>query len=329
MNVRTRLFLTLVILLSAPSAAWATGTPAGTQLTSQAQVTFTTGSENHAAVSNPVATLVAEVIDLTVTWQDAAPVRTNAGALEAMLVYRLTNTGNGSDHYTLAVDGLVVGDQFDPIPGSIHFDTDGNGLFDPAVDEAYVPGSNDPVLGADAAVGLFVLHEIPATPVPGELGDSRLDIRSNTGTGNPGTGYSGQGDQGQDAVIGASGGTGTATGSFEIVLPAAALSILKTAVVQDPFGGTQPVSGATITYSLAVSAQGTGSTDGVVISDAIPANTTYNPGSLEIDGSPLSDPADGDAGDVGDTASGTITVDLGDIVAGSPGQTISFTVTID
>jgi len=328
-NVRTRLFLVILILLAMPHSAWSTGTPAGTQITSQAQVTFTTGSGNHSAISNPVATMVAEVLDLSVTWQDAAPVQANAGAVDAVLIFRLTNTGNGSDSYSLDMDGQVSGDDFDPLPGAIHFDTDRNGVFEPTLDEVYVPGSNDPLLGADASVRLFVLHDIPTTPSPGHLGDSRLDARSNAGTGPPGTGLTGAGDQGQDAVIGASGGLASMAGSFEIVIPAAALSILKTAVVQDPFGGTQPVSGATITYSLAVSAQGTGATDGVVITDAIPANTTYNPGSLELDGSPLTDPADGDAGDVGDTASGIITVDLGDIVAGSPGQTISFTVTID
>ena len=64
MNVRTRLFLITVILLSTPCVAWSLGTPAGTQITSQAQVTFTSGSGPHAAQSNPVATLVAEVLDL-------------------------------------------------------------------------------------------------------------------------------------------------------------------------------------------------------------------------------------------------------------------------
>jgi len=66
----------------------------------------------------------------------------------------------------------------------------------------------------------------------------------------------------------------------------------------------------------------------VVITDAIPANTTYIPGSLALDGSPLTDTADGDAGDVGDSATGTLTVALGDLAAGAPGSTISFRVTI-
>ena len=98
---------------------------------------------------------------------------------------------------------------------------------------------------------------------------------------------------------------------------------------RQPYGGTQPVSGAVVTYSLAVSAQGAGSADGVVITDAIPANTTYNPGSLALDGSPLTDSADSDAGDVGDTAPGTLTIALGDLAAGAPGTTITFSVTIE
>ena len=118
-------------------------------------------------------------------------------------------------------------------------------------------------------------------------------------------------------------------GSYEVTAAAATLAILKTATVRDPHGGTQPVRGAVVTYELAVSAEGTGTADGVVITDAIPLGTTYNPGSLALDGRPLTDAADGDAGDVGDSTPGTLTVALGDLAPNAPGTTISFSVTID
>jgi uncharacterized repeat protein (TIGR01451 family) len=132
-----------------------------------------------------------------------------------------------------------------------------------------------------------------------------------------------------DAVIGAAGGVQEVQGSYRIVAPAAQVAILKSAVVEDPYGGSQPVSGATVTYSLAVIATGSGTADGVVVSDAIPANTTYTPGSLTLNGTPVTDAADADAGDMGATAPGQITVALGDLDTALPGQIIAFKVTID
>jgi len=109
----------------------------------------------------------------------------------------------------------------------------------------------------------------------------------------------------------------------------AQIAILKSAVVVDPYGGSQPVAGATITYELSVIATGTGTTNDVTVSDAIPFNTTYNPGTLRLNESPVTDVVDSDPGDVGATTPGTITVHLGDVAVGGPGQIITFTVTID
>ena len=61
----------------------------------------------------------------------------------------------------------------------------------------------------------------------------------------------------------------------------------------------------------------------------IPANTSYTANSLILNGTPLSDGADGDAGDVGGTTPNTVTVDLGDMTSASPLQTIRFDVTIN
>lgn len=329
--MRLRAFLLLLTLLPllAPNRAGAEGTPAGTDISSRAVVAYTMSGSHYAKTSNTVTTLVDEVLDVAVTWQDASSVQTVPGALGATLAFRLTNIGNGQEAFALLAEGLLAGDDFDPIPGAIHLDNDGNGRFDPTVDPVYVPGANDPLLPADGFAVVFLRSDIPTTAQPGHLGDSRLEVRAVTGSGAPGTSYDGAGDQGRDAVVGASGGLAQVHGSYEVTAAAATLAILKTATVRDPYGGNQPVSGAVVTYELAVSAEGTGNADGVVITDAIPQNTTYNPGSLALDGSPLTDAADGDAGDVGETAPATLTVEVGDVAAGAPGSIISFSVTID
>jgi len=63
-----------------------------------------------------------------------------------------------------------------------------------------------------------------------------------------------------------------------------------------------------------------------VITDVIPAGTTYAPGTLALDGSTLSDAADGDAGRASD-ADG-INVSLG-TVAGGTTRNVTFDVVID
>lgn len=108
-----------------------------------------------------------------------------------------------------------------------------------------------------------------------------------------------------------------------------AVNIVKSATVVDRFGGSQPASGATIRYSLAVSAAGAGTATGIVIVDPIPANTTYKTGTLQLNGVALSDPVDSDAGDFGGTTAGTVTVRLGDMSSSSPAQLITFEVKIN
>ena len=108
----------------------------------------------------------------------------------------------------------------------------------------------------------------------------------------------------------------------------AVVSVAKSAVVKDQSGGDKALSGATITYTLAVSVSGNGTAAGVVITDPIPANTTYTAGTLRFDGVSLSDAKDGDVGDAGETTAETVTVNLGDMTGASGTKTITFDVKI-
>ncbi len=65
------------------------------------------------------------------------------------------------------------------------------------------------------------------------------------------------------------------------------------------------------------------------MTDVLPANTSYTGSTLTLNAATLTDIADGDAGDVGDTTVNTVTVDLGDLTAAMPAQTITFEVTIN
>ncbi|MBE0599651.1 MAG: hypothetical protein IH614_20615 [Desulfuromonadales bacterium] len=315
------LLAALALWLPAQTAV-ARGTPAGTSISNQASVSYTMETTEIKLTSNAVTLEVAELIDLELVWQDAENVVVQPGVVDKVLIFRLHNTGNGQESFLLLTDNLVDGNQFQPDNPRIYLDTDGDGLFDPALDLPYHPESNRPALGLDASMTLFVLNDIPDATLDGYLGSSRLTATAVTGSGPPGTAFPGKGDGGVNAVIGSSQGTSAIHGTYQ----ASRLEVIatKSATVSDPFGGTEPVPGATIAYRIAVAVSGTGIASGVGVRDPIPDGTTYTPNTLTLDGTSLTDGADDDEGEI---AAGAVTVRLGDLQGMT--RTVTFRVTID
>ena len=321
---------TLVVLLglglSQPTLA--VGTTAGIDISNTATVDYVIGGSSGSLISNTVTFRVDETIDVNVSWQDAANIGVGTPDTNQVLTYLLTNTGNGNDSYNLIVQNTGIGvGQFDPALVNIYLDTNGDGNYNPGVDIQYISGTNDPVLGADASLAIFVLNNIPAGLNGGDLGNSQLTATSNTISGTPGASFANAGDNNTTAVVGTSGGSSNDIGIYEVTNTT--VSLVKSVVITDPLGGNQPMPGATMTYSINVSVSGPGTATGVVITDPIPANTTYTAGTLTLDAGALTDVVDTDAGDVGDTTANTVTVNLGDLDQALPVQTISFEVIIN
>jgi hypothetical protein len=65
------------------------------------------------------------------------------------------------------------------------------------------------------------------------------------------------------------------------------------------------------------------------VNDPVPANTSFVPSSISLNGSALSDAIDGDAGELDTSAVPSIVVRLGNLTQASGIQTVSFQVTID
>ena len=319
-------YLTSALLLFSAFFVQAAGVAPSTVVPNQAFIDYTITAVNYSDPTNIAVTTVDELINLTLIWQDPPNVAVNSPSTNRVLTFLLTNTGNGTESYTLNVNNVLGGDNFDPTFASIYFDTNGSGVFDVG-DILYVSGTNDPILIADANVTLFVLNDIPAALVNGDIGNSQLTAASNTGSGAAGTTFNGAGDGGTDALIGITGGTQSAIGTY--VVNDANVAIVKSYVINDAFGGNSPFTGATITYTLTVTTTGAGTADNVVITDAIPANTTYTPNSLTLNGGNLSDTSDTDEGDFNITNANTITVDLGSLTAASGVQIITFDTTIN
>ena len=206
--------------------------------------------------------------------------------------------------------------------GGLSF-TNGNGVYDAGVDTVYTPGSNDPVLARDTSIRVFVLSSIPAGTNDLDRGIVELTAAATTGTGAPGTTFAGQGQGGGNAVVGSTGADSSDRGRY--IIQNATISFVKSASVADPFGGTTSVPGSIITYTLVATISGSGILTNSAVNDAIPARATYQIGSITLQGAPLTDAADSDAGSF---AANAIAVALGNL-AGGQTRIITFRVRIN
>ena len=320
-------FVAAVFMIAFATTAFSAGTPVGTVIDNMAQVDFDIAGTPDSVNSNVSSITVQETIDVVVTLQSPQNL-VAANDTNQALLFRVTNIGNGSEAFQLAINSVIGGDDFDPVPSAtpIYFDSDASGDFSVG-DVAYVPGGNDPVLAADASVDILLLNDIPGGVVDGEIGRSELTADSLTGTGAPGDAFLTQGDGGTDAVLGATGGTGSDTGEY--LVGEVQISVLKSVTVLDQFGGTEPIPGATLTYTVTVAVTNGGTATSSVANDLIPADTTYVPASISLNAAALTDANDADAGELDMSGAPTVVVRLGNLTQADGIQTVVFQVTID
>jgi len=326
-SIPSRLQATALALLLLAGQALAAGTPAGTVIDNVAEVSFDLSGTQITLQSNNASITVVERIDVAVALQ-SGQVLVAAGDVDRSLLFTVTNTGNGTETFSLAIMSVLAGDDFDPTPGvpPIYFDTDGSGDFT-AGDVAYAPGSNDPVLPADASVDILLVNDIPAVVLNGQLGRSELTASSVTGTGNPGDPFPGQGDGGIDAILGTSGGAAVQFGEYFV--SDVQMNIVKAVAISDQFGNQEPIPGATLTYTVTIEVVNGGTATTAAFRDAVPAGTTYVAGTITLNTVSLTDATDADSGELDTSVTPTVVVRLGDLTQAGGIQTVEFQVTID
>lgn len=323
LNLRTLLQTVAASSLLFASPALATGTAAGTKIDNTATATYSLpGGGSGSVTSNTVSLTVDELLDVTVVWADGGDVIVQPGLTGQVLTFTVTNTGNGSEAFELTARNTLAGDNFDPTAFAIYLD-DGDGVYEPGIDQAYVPGAGDPVIAADGSITVFVVSTIGAGAVDNTRAGIDLVAEAVTGTGTAGTTFAGAGSGGGDAVVGTSGADGFDDGYYKV--SAATVSFVKSQLVADPFGGSTTVPGSTITYTLVATVNGSGTLTSLAIADAIPAGTTYKPGTLTLEAGTLTDAADSD---LGEFTAGAISVRPGNVPAGQT-RTVTFKVTVN
>lgn len=310
------------LLVAAPARAQLTR--AGVTISNTATASYDDGAGNRTDVqSNTVSLKVDELIDVAVASANSGDVATTPGAALRVLSFRVTNAGNGDENYRLTADAAISGNGFAPTVTLVALDTDGDGAYDPSIDQSYVAGAGDPQIAPESAITVFVIVATPSTLSDGARAAVSLRATATTGSGAAGTVFAGLGTGGGDAVIGATMANQQASGFLRA--SAAAANIAKSAEVADQFGGASPLPGATITFTLLMTSSGSGDLVNLRIGDTVPAGTSYVAQSITLDGAALTDDADGDAATF---LTDRVLVSLGTVTGGAR-HIVTFKVKID
>lgn len=297
------------------ASASAIGTAANTQIDNTANATFTIDGAPVTESSDEVTFFVDEILDVDVTGGDTELVGTDGtDDVDQIVTFTVTNTGNGQEDFQIDVDlnGNGAVDDFDPtFPASgtlVYVDNNNDGLID-AGDTLFDPTTDVLPLDADETVQLLVVTDIPNGLTSGDTADVDLAATSttviNNGTpGDPtGTIYPNAGDGGVDAVVGTTTAVDTDTDTY--LVNQLVIDLQKEAEKIGGLGDLGLVDGATVVqvpgdeirYRLTFTVSGDGTLDDVFITDAIPADLTYDTGSITVvvnGGTPLT-PSDSNA----------------------------------
>lgn len=323
-----------------------TMTPAATMIDNVASMSVKTGEAVTTLPSNLVSLQVQEIIDVRVDVL-TPDVDVEADSHDQRVGFRITNAGNGWQAFDLSMS--IVDGGFDPEACTIWVDWDGDGHLDKTRDRQ---STITPVLAPGASVVAWVSCSIPANAPMGAWGRILLRafpavlrngatpgtmatagnggvfvvlgryLRGGTGSGGGTGGGTSGGGTGGTGGGGTDGGT-SQPATFHVGKVSAQL--IKTQSVVDPTGGARAIPGSVVTYSLEARFGSGVALSQAMVSDPIPAGATYVAGSLTLDGAPLSDAADSDAGRF---AGAGIEVGLGDIAAPTV-RTVTFKVRIN
>ncbi len=271
-------------------SAHAAAPSAGTNISNIASASYTdSNGSNKTVTSNVVSTTVLQVASFTLIADQTKTANANG---QVSLSHTLTNTGNGSDTFNVAVvnndtrDNTT--DNFDFSGLNVYLDANKDG----------VPDSQTPVTSVTLAAGQSVNLIVQVTTA------------SNNVT---------AGDLGKLTVSAISGfDTSVTAKNVDTVkiTNGAVISLLKSASVSNVDATSSSPAAREVEYTLAYQNTGNTTATNVTITDVLPSSLTYVAGSATVNGTAVSDAADADGYNF---TSGTATLVIPTVVANSSG----------
>ena len=271
--------LGVLVLVAASPDLVAQGTPAGSQITSSAQVTYqATNGLTFTVVSNASVMLVGQVAGLDL---DPPGVSIADPGATVTFVHTLQNLGNGTDSFTVAGQSLAGW------PVRVYRDANGNGVPDPG--DPLVSGPIALAAGSSASL-LLVTVVPPLATLRGTSDTLRL--------------------------VGASLLDPAAVDSVMDQVQIRSVGIVVT--LGKAVDRTSATTGDMLTYTVSYAAAGTSSATTFQLIDPIPLGTTYVPGTLRLNGTALTDSPGDDPGTFDAVGNRVVTV-LATIAGGESG----------
>lgn len=267
-----RILVAFLILLFANELLFAKGVRAGTIIKSTATLSFSFANSKEKRFTNSVSEMiVAQVVDLLVSWSDLDMVSVSEFEREKFLTFRIQNIGNGKDRISLLSSYLKYKSDFLPKGSEIFIDSNDNLKFD-SKDEKI----NQITLDADEEKMIFVVCDLKRQKKLKSGDKSYISLKALSltgGSGIKGKVHKGKGINGVDVVDGLSGGVGEDEGIF--VYRDTDLQLKKEVSLNQNSG--------LITVLLKLTFDVDESFSDVVIEDFIPKETIFVDGSLIFD----------------------------------------------
>ena len=281
-------------------AAQAAGTSAGTTISNTASVSYTVAGSAGSASSNTATFVVDKKVNLTVAEVGGTATQVAPGGVNQVTTFTVTNNTNSVQDFRLIADQQnlsipIVGiDNFDVTNERVFVDSNGNGVYDAGDTRTYIDE-----LAPDATVTVFIVADIPTTAganfaivsltavaaAGGQAGTLGADLvaTSTLAADTPGSvdivfaDVAGFGDAARN-------GQARAGDAYQIM--GTTLNVNKTAtLISDPVNNLlnpKAIPGAIVQYCMKVTNTGPNTADGVSVTDAVPANMTYVPGSILV-----------------------------------------------
>jgi uncharacterized repeat protein (TIGR01451 family) len=320
--------LWIFLLLIAPQISWAAGTPSGTTISNSATLTYAIGAGPvTTTTSNTVSFVVDKKVNLLVTEVSGSATSVSIGQTGAVTTFSVTNSGNDPQGFTLAA-ALAAGNpatggtppfttnNFSSTGLQAFVDSNANGVYDAVVDTA----TSISTLAAGASQTVFIVGDIPGTALSGQqsvVGLTATAVIPTTMA--PLVATAGPDTAGVDVVF--ADGAGVADSARDAkhsaydayLVSGVNVALTKTvSSVVDPNGTAVLMPNAVMTYQIDVVLTGSGTADNLVITDPLPANTSYVPNSITVNSVAKTDAADADNAEF---SANTVTVTLGNVAA--------------
>ncbi|AVZ85955.1 beta strand repeat-containing protein [Acinetobacter sp. WCHA45] len=271
-------------------SAHAAAPSAGTNISNIASASYTdSNGSNKTVTSNVVSTTVLQVASFTLLADQTKTANANG---QVSLSHTLTNTGNGSDTFNVAVvnndtrDNTT--DNFDFSGLNVYLDANKDG----------VPDSQTPITSVTLAAGQSVNLIVQATTASNNIFANDLG----------------------KLTVSAISGYDTSVTAKNVdtvkITNGAVISLLKSASVSNVDATSSSPVAREVEYTLAYQNTGNTTATNVTITDVLPSGLTYVTGSATVNGTAVSDAADADGYNF---TSGTATLVIPTVAANSSG----------